>query len=57
MKPPRHGSVYFHDPMGNIVEFIARRNLDHDVEGGFTSEMSLRVSESYRWIASRNLGT
>lgn len=38
-------SVYFHDPMGNIVEFIARQNLDNDAEGGFTPEMILRVSE------------
>lgn len=38
-------SVYFHDPMGNIVELIARENLANEAEGEFTPEMLLRVSE------------
>ena len=38
-------SIYCHDPMGNIVELIARHNLPNDVEGGFGPEQILRVSE------------
>lgn len=37
--------LYFHDPSGNIVELIARRNLPNDLEGEFTSDMILRISE------------
>lgn len=38
-------SVYFYDPAGNIVEFIARANLANDHQGEFGSEQILRVSE------------
>lgn len=38
-------SIYFHDPSGNIVEFIARRNLQNQSEQAFSPEQLLRVSE------------
>lgn len=38
-------SVYFHDPSGNIVELVARRNLANDQEGEFSPAMFLRISE------------
>lgn len=38
-------SIYFHDPSGNIVEFIARRNLANDSSQPFSPEQLLRVSE------------
>jgi len=38
-------SVYFKDAAGNVLEFIARRNLKNPVEGGFDSSHILNVSE------------
>lgn len=38
-------SVYFRDPAGNVVEFIARRNLPNDSKTPFGPGSLLRVSE------------
>lgn len=38
-------SVYFKDAAGNVLEFIARRDLKNPVEGGFDSRHILNVSE------------
>jgi catechol-2,3-dioxygenase len=38
-------SVYFKDPAGNVLEFIARHNLNNKVEGSFDSKQILQVSE------------
>ena len=38
-------SVYFKDSAGNVLEFIARHNLENAVEGGFDSRQILNVSE------------
>lgn len=38
-------SCYFHDPAGNIVEFIARHDLDNASSGQFTVEDVLGISE------------
>lgn len=38
-------SIYFEDPAGNIVELIARHNLPNAMEGEFTSDDMLNVSE------------
>jgi catechol 2,3-dioxygenase-like lactoylglutathione lyase family enzyme len=38
-------SVYFKDPAGNVLEFIARHNLNNKVEGDFDSKQILQVSE------------
>lgn len=38
-------SVYFKDPAGNILEFIARHDLTNAVTEEFTSEQMLNVSE------------
>ena len=38
-------SVYFKDRAGNVLEFIARRNLKNTVEGYFDSKQILQVSE------------
>lgn len=38
-------SVYFFDPAGNILEFIARRDLRNDSEQAFGSEAFLEISE------------
>ncbi len=38
-------AMYFSDPAGNIVEFIARRDLDRKTEAPFTTESILSVSE------------
>ena len=38
-------SVYFRDAAGNVLEFIARRNLKNAVDGGFNSSQILNVSE------------
>jgi len=38
-------AVYFHDPAGNIVEFIARKNLSNENEDAFSIDSVLRVSE------------
>jgi catechol 2,3-dioxygenase-like lactoylglutathione lyase family enzyme len=38
-------SVYFKDAAGNVLEFIARRDLKNPVEGGFDSGQILNVSE------------
>jgi len=38
-------SVYFKDPAGNVLEFIARHNLDNAVEGDFDRLHILNISE------------
>lgn len=38
-------SVYFKDAAGNVLEFIARHNLQDTVEGEFDSRQILNVSE------------
>ena len=38
-------AVYFHDPAGNIVEFIARHDLSHQTDGDFRMDNVLSVSE------------
>lgn len=38
-------AVYFHDPAGNIVEFIARHDLAHRTDGDFCIDSLLGVSE------------
>ena len=38
-------SVFFYDPAGNIVEYIARHDLDNRAEGPFTPHDILYVSE------------
>ena len=38
-------SVYFKNSAGNVLEFIARRNLKNTVEGYFDSKQILQVSE------------
>lgn len=38
-------SVYFKDPAGNVLEFIARYHLKNVVEGNFDSKQILQVSE------------
>ncbi len=38
-------SLYFYDPAGNIVEFIARHGLDYAAAGAFRSTDMLRISE------------
>lgn len=38
-------SVYFFDPAGNIVELIARFDLDNNTEGSFSAAQFLYVSE------------
>ena len=38
-------AMYFHDPAGNIVEFIARRDLAHRAEAPFSAASILSVSE------------
>lgn len=38
-------SVYFFDSVGNVVEFIARRDLDNASEGKFSSTDILSMSE------------
>lgn len=38
-------SVYFKDAAGNVLEFIARRDLKNPVEGEFNSRYILNVSE------------
>lgn len=38
-------AVYFKDPAGNILEFIARHDLKNAVEGEFNSDQILNVSE------------
>ncbi len=38
-------SVYFNDAAGNVLEFIARRDLKNPVEGEFHSSQILNVSE------------
>jgi hypothetical protein len=38
-------SVYFKDSAGNVLEFIARRNLKNTAEGYFDSKQILQVSE------------
>jgi catechol-2,3-dioxygenase len=38
-------SVYFLDPAGNVLEFIARHNLKNAANGSFGSEQILNVSE------------
>lgn len=38
-------SVYFKDPAGNVLEFIARHNLDNAVDGDFDRLHILNISE------------
>lgn len=38
-------AVYFKDPAGNILEFIARHDLSNTVDGDFDSAQILNVSE------------
>lgn len=38
-------SVYFKDPAGNVLEFIARHTMDNAAEGDFDSGQILNVSE------------
>lgn len=38
-------SIYFMDPVGNVVEFIARHDLDNTAMGAFGSHSVLSVSE------------
>ncbi|RAJ03937.1 catechol-2,3-dioxygenase [Chitinophaga skermanii] len=38
-------ALYFHDPAGNIVELIARRDLAYDVPGIFSAQHWMSVSE------------
>jgi catechol-2,3-dioxygenase len=38
-------SVYFLDPAGNVLEFIARHNMKNAVNGNFDSPQILNVSE------------
>jgi catechol-2,3-dioxygenase len=38
-------SVYFLDPAGNVLELIARHNLKNAVDGDFSREQILNVSE------------
>lgn len=38
-------SVYFYDPAGNIVELIARDDLDNEVAEPFSSQQILAISE------------
>jgi catechol-2,3-dioxygenase len=38
-------SVYFKDPAGNVLEFIARHNLDNAVDGDFDRLQILNISE------------
>lgn len=38
-------SIYFLDAAGNVLEFIARHNLKNAVDGDFSSEQILKVSE------------
>lgn len=38
-------SLYFKDPAGNILEFVARHNLKNAAAGEFTSAQILNVSE------------
>lgn len=38
-------AIYFHDPAGNIVEFIARHELAHRTQGDFHLDRVLGVSE------------
>lgn len=38
-------SIYFYDPTGNIIEFIARHNLDNSTEQLFSESSLLCVSE------------
>lgn len=38
-------SIYFYDPDKNILEFIARKNLDNKTEGDFSPEDIIEISE------------
>lgn len=38
-------SVYFKDPAGNVLEFIARHNLDNAIDGDFDRLQILNISE------------
>ena len=38
-------SIYFYDPDKNILEFIARKNLDNKTSGDFSSEDIFEISE------------
>ncbi|MDX1665750.1 MAG: hypothetical protein R3350_00890 [Saprospiraceae bacterium] len=38
-------AIYFRDPAGNVVEFIARRDLERKLEGDFSAGNILGISE------------
>ncbi|RAP76151.1 VOC family protein [Paenibacillus montanisoli] len=38
-------SIYFDDPAGNIVEFIARHSLNNEIDISFTSSTFVNISE------------
>ncbi|MCB0727247.1 MAG: VOC family protein [Ignavibacteriae bacterium] len=38
-------ALYFYDPAGNILEFIARYDLDNSASGNFTGKNILNISE------------
>lgn len=38
-------AIYFYDPAGNIVELIARKNLNIQLKGAFTPNAFLHISE------------
>ena len=38
-------SIYFYDGNGNLLEFIARYDLDNNVEGAFDENMILNINE------------
>lgn len=38
-------AMYFYDPAGNILEFIARYDLDNSASGNFTGKNILNISE------------
>ncbi|OAB45600.1 VOC family protein [Paenibacillus antarcticus] len=38
-------SIYFYDPAGNIVEFIARHNQEHESDSEFSTKDIINISE------------
>lgn len=46
-------SLYFKDPSGNVVEFIARHNLGNESNANFNSESIIEISEI--GIATENI--
>lgn len=39
-------SVFFNDAAGNVIELIARNNIDNAIEGDFSRESFLKISEA-----------